>query len=120
MRRIDAELSSICCLPLSSSTATATNRRFLVDIQSGLPRPLRIACVTETYPPEVNGVAMTVARLVQSLRARHHAVQVVRPRQKSEVGASSADGALSMIACGISSRPAVRLMWRESEKTSVL
>ena len=32
-------------------------------------RPLRIACVTETYPPEVNGVAMTIARLVQALRA---------------------------------------------------
>ncbi|MDP9126028.1 MAG: glycosyltransferase family 1 protein, partial [Pseudomonadota bacterium] len=39
--------------------------------------PLRIACVTETYPPEVNGVAMTIARLVQSLRSRHHVVQVV-------------------------------------------
>ena len=44
-----------------------------MDIQPGLQRPLRIACVTETYPPEVNGVAMTIARLVQSLRARHHA-----------------------------------------------
>jgi glycosyltransferase involved in cell wall biosynthesis len=44
-------------------------------------RPLRIACVTETYPPEVNGVAMTIACLVQSLRERHHTVQVVRPRQ---------------------------------------
>ena len=63
-----------------------------MDIQPGHPRPLRIACVTETYPPEVNGVAMTVARLVQSLRARHHAVQVVRPRQESDAGASSADG----------------------------
>ncbi|MCK9685297.1 glycosyltransferase family 4 protein [Scleromatobacter humisilvae] len=72
-----------------------------MDIQSGLPRPLRIACVTETYPPEVNGVAMTVARLVQSLRARHHAVQVVRPRQKSEVGASSADGQGDVLVHGV-------------------
>ena len=31
-----------------------------MDIQSGVQRPLRIACVTETYPPEVNGVARTV------------------------------------------------------------
>ena len=58
-----------------------------MDIQPGLARPLRIACVTETYPPEVNGVAMTVARLVQSLRARHHTVQVIRPRQAGDVGA---------------------------------
>ena len=64
-----------------------------MDIQTGLQRPLRIACVTETYPPEVNGVAMTVARLVQGLRARHHAVQVVRPRQASDTaGARSLDG----------------------------
>ncbi len=65
-----------------------------MDIQPGLARPLRIACVTETYPPEVNGVAMTVARLVQSLRARHHAVQVIRPRQAGDAGVTTADGDL--------------------------
>jgi glycosyltransferase involved in cell wall biosynthesis len=63
-----------------------------VDIQTGLQRPLRIACVTETYPPEVNGVAMTVARLVQGLRARHHCVRVVRPRQAGDAVATPADG----------------------------
>jgi glycosyltransferase involved in cell wall biosynthesis len=44
-------------------------------------RRLRISVVTETYPPEVNGVAMTVGRLVEGLRARGHAVQLIRPRQ---------------------------------------
>lgn len=44
-------------------------------------QPLRIGLVTETYPPEVNGVAMTVARLVQGLCARGHQLQLVRPRQ---------------------------------------
>lgn len=42
---------------------------------------LRIAVVSETFPPEVNGVAMTLGHLVNGLRARGHAVQVVRPRQ---------------------------------------
>lgn len=42
---------------------------------------LAIAFVTETFPPEVNGVAMTVGRLVSGLRARGHLVSVVRPRQ---------------------------------------
>src|SRR5574341_2604976 len=50
-----------------------------------LPRPgrprLRIALVTETYPPEVNGVAMTLGRMVEGLTARGHWVQVIRPRQ---------------------------------------
>ena len=72
-----------------------------MEIQPGVQGPLRIACVTETYPPEVNGVAMTVARLVQSLRARQHVVQVIRPRQKSDVGPTSADGHNDVLARGI-------------------
>jgi glycosyltransferase involved in cell wall biosynthesis len=40
--------------------------------------------VTESYPPEVNGVANSVARVVDGLRARDHAVQLVRPRQAHE------------------------------------
>ncbi len=44
-------------------------------------RRLRIALVTETYPPEVNGVAMTIGRLVDGLLARGHEVQLIRPRQ---------------------------------------
>jgi glycosyltransferase involved in cell wall biosynthesis len=44
-------------------------------------RPLRIALVTETFPPEVNGVALTVARMVQGLRQRGHELQLLRPRQ---------------------------------------
>lgn len=42
---------------------------------------LRIALVTETYPPEVNGVAMTLGRMVDGLARRGHQIQVIRPRQ---------------------------------------
>lgn len=49
-------------------------------------KPLRILLVTETYPPEINGVAMTTQRLVAGLRARGHWVGVVRPRQRHEPG----------------------------------
>lgn len=44
-------------------------------------RSLRIAVVTDTYPPEVNGVAMTIGRLVSALLARDHHIQLIRPRQ---------------------------------------
>ena len=44
-------------------------------------RSLRIAVVTETYPPEVNGVALSAARFVDGLRKRDHDIQLVRPRQ---------------------------------------
>src|SRR5262245_24152764 len=41
-----------------------------------------ICVITETYPPEVNGVAFTLAHLVDGLSARGHAVSVVRPCQR--------------------------------------
>ncbi len=50
---------------------------------------MRLALVTETYPPEVNGVAMTLGRLVDGLRSRDWETQVVRPRQKSEMVAAN-------------------------------
>ncbi|WMJ68017.1 glycosyltransferase family 1 protein [Stenotrophomonas sp. 24(2023)] len=45
---------------------------------------MRYAIVTETYPPEVNGVALTVQGLEQGLRAAGHDVDLVRPRQAGE------------------------------------
>lgn len=42
---------------------------------------MRYAVVSETYPPEVNGVALTVQEMERGLRARGHAVDVLRPRQ---------------------------------------
>src|SRR5574343_1270566 len=53
----------------------------LVDNYPAAQRSLRIAFVTETYPPEVNGVAMTLARIVEGLHRRNHDVQLIRPRQ---------------------------------------
>lgn len=47
---------------------------------------MRYAIVTETYPPEINGVALTVQGLERGLRARGHEVSLVRPRQDSDAG----------------------------------
>ncbi|MBV8358677.1 MAG: glycosyltransferase family 1 protein [Deltaproteobacteria bacterium] len=41
-----------------------------------------ICFVTETYPPEINGVALTLARLVKGLAMRGHAVSMIRPYQR--------------------------------------
>src|ERR671918_701120 len=41
-------------------------------------RHLRIAMVTETYPPEVNGVARTVGLMAEGLKKRGHAIQLDR------------------------------------------
>jgi len=45
---------------------------------------MRVAFVTETYPPEVNGVALTVERSVRYMRRAGHDVLLVRPRQAGE------------------------------------
>jgi len=62
-----------------------------VDDYPAARQSLRVAVVTETYPPEVNGVAATIASFVHGLRGRNHVVQVVRPRQSTEAGAADSD-----------------------------
>jgi glycosyltransferase involved in cell wall biosynthesis len=47
-------------------------------------RRLRLVLVTETFPPEVNGVARTLGRWVEAFRSRGHSVRVIRPRQAAE------------------------------------
>jgi glycosyltransferase involved in cell wall biosynthesis len=53
---------------------------------------MHIAMVTETYPPEVNGVARTVALMGDGLRARGHSIQLVRPRQGAADAPQRAEG----------------------------
>jgi len=60
--------------------ADAADDILLQDLPARQPR-LRLAVVTETWPPEVNGVALTLSRLVHTLCERGHQVQLVRPRQ---------------------------------------
>jgi glycosyltransferase involved in cell wall biosynthesis len=55
---------------------------------------MRYTIVTETYPPEVNGVALTVQGLEQGLRERGHAVSLVRPRQDDDGGNDDGDALL--------------------------
>ncbi|MBC9249763.1 glycoside hydrolase [Pseudomonas alcaligenes] len=49
---------------------------------------LHIALVSETFPPEVNGVANTLGRLYQGLLSRGHRLQLIRPRQPGDLQAS--------------------------------
>jgi glycosyltransferase involved in cell wall biosynthesis len=42
-----------------------------------------VCVVTETYAPEINGVALTLGHLVNGLRRRGHLVSIVRPRQRA-------------------------------------
>ena len=80
-------MSSFCLAVVISSLS-------LVDIVGGMSsypdlhvetilpdsRSLRIAVVTETYPPDINGVAQTISRVVDGLRRNGHEIILVRPR----------------------------------------
>lgn len=63
----------------------------IVDHFPATWRSMRIAFVTETYPPEINGVSLTVARMVEGLHRRNHDVQLVRPRQAAHDAAEQGD-----------------------------
>lgn len=62
---------------------------------------LRIALVTETFPPEVNGVAMTMGRIVDALVRRGHSVQLIRPRQANEVSEVTKNGSEVVLVAGL-------------------
>lgn len=62
---------------------TENQRQHALDLNHSYT-PLKIDVVTETYPPEINGVAHTISMLVNGLRKSHHSVNVIRPRQPSD------------------------------------
>lgn len=55
---------------------------------------LRVAVVTETYPPDINGVAHTVSIIVTGLRERGHEITLIRPRQQEESAHTAQPGEL--------------------------
>jgi glycosyltransferase involved in cell wall biosynthesis len=67
----------------------------------GTPNALRVAVVTETYPPEINGVARTVGLMVEALLEREHEVQLVRPRQRDEPAAPIGQGPVLRLVPGM-------------------
>ncbi|MBV4505713.1 glycosyltransferase family 1 protein [Pseudomonas sp. BW13M1] len=55
---------------------------------------LRITLVSETFPPEINGVANTLGRLSEGLRLRGHQVELIRPRQATDNGVGNDEALL--------------------------
>ncbi len=78
-----------------------TDAEIVVDELPALQQSLRIALVTETWPPEVNGVAATLSTLVEALRVRNHQIQLVRPRQQKRDLAAQRDGYHEVLTGGV-------------------
>jgi glycosyltransferase involved in cell wall biosynthesis len=98
---------------------------------SALSATLKITLVTETFPPEINGVAMTLGHLVEGLAQRGHAVTVARPRQ-SKADQPRADGLFretlfpglpipgyTMLRLGLPARGKFLRRWREDRPDMV-
>lgn len=83
---------------------------------------MRIAYVTETFPPEINGVSLTAERALRHLRECGHEVQLIRPRQPGEPPRRDASewrcggGPIPMypeLRYGWATPTALRALWRE-------
>jgi glycosyltransferase involved in cell wall biosynthesis len=69
---------------LDSPQLSAAPNDFRSLVGSQPSRLLNIAVVTETYPPEINGVANTLKYTVAGMLSRGHRVHVIRPRQQGD------------------------------------
>lgn len=118
-------MTTISC---GSVIAAATPTGHEARLEPEATRRLGLALVTETFAPEINGVAMTLGRLVDGLSARGHRVCLVRPRRGDIVrnGESQGNGLATCfrpglpipgypeLRFGLPSVAALRSQWRVS------
>ena len=79
---------------------------------------LHITLITETFPPEINGVANTLGRLCEGLRSRGHQVELVRPRQNADQSRPSDDELLLCRGWPLPGYPG--LQWGQSSMRKLL
>ncbi|MFJ4141257.1 glycosyltransferase family 4 protein [Pseudomonas sp. NPDC089734] len=79
---------------------------------------LHVTLITETFTPEINGVANTLGRLCDGLRLRGHRVELIRPRQGEDVGFTPADDLMLCRGWPIPGYPG--LQWGQSSMHKLL
>lgn len=84
-----------------------------------LVRPrLRIAIVTETWPPEINGVALSLLQLCKGLQQRGHKILLIRPEQRLTTDAFSPNKECLVKAQSIPKYPGLQFGWPQYLKVS--
>ena len=84
-----------------------------------LVRPrLRIAIVTETWPPEINGVALSMMQLCQGLQRLGHKILLVRPIQKTICTEFNPEQECLVMSQPIPKYPSVQFGWPQYLKVS--
>ncbi len=61
-----------------------TDAHIHVSRLGSVQQRFKIAVVTETYPPDINGVAHTLSKIVEGLQARGHDLWLIRPKQQAQ------------------------------------
>lgn len=77
---------------------------------------MHVAIVTETYPPEVNGVALTIERLERGLGEAGHRVSLIRPRQRGETASPRQSAELLVSGAPIPRYPELRFGFPASRR----
>lgn len=79
---------------------------------------MHVTLITETYAPEINGVANTLSRLCDGLRLRGHRVEVIRPRQNEDQSRAAEDDLMLCRGWPIPGYPG--LQWGQSSMHKLL
>lgn len=80
--------------------------------------PLRIAIVTETWPPEINGVALSLLQLCSGLQQLGHQILLIRPIQKEACPSFQADQECLVRAQSIPKYQGLQFGWPQYAKVS--
>lgn len=89
------------------------------DVLKNLVRPrLKIAIVTETWPPEINGVALSLLQLCKGLQKQGHKILLIRPDQKQPCDDFSPNKECLVKAQAIPRYPNLQFGWPQFLKVS--
>ena len=91
------------------------------DLQAlhDLVRPkLKIVIVTETWPPEINGVALSLLQLCKGLQKQGHKILLIRPQQKQRCTQFVPNKECLVLAQSIPRYPTLKFGWPQFLKVS--
>lgn len=95
------------------------NRKEEVNVLNDLVRPrLKIAIVTETWPPEVNGVALSLMHLCRGLQRQGHKILLIRPNQTVQSVEFSPNKECLVTAQSIPKYPSLQFGWPQFLKVA--
>lgn len=95
------------------------NHRVAQDYLHDLVRPrLRIVIVTETWPPEINGVALSLLQLCKGLQQLGHKILLIRPDQQQRCTEFVPNKECLVKAQAIPKYPSLQFGWPQFLKVS--